>query len=229
MAKDPTFPFYAQDFLIDTLRWSRDMQGLHVCLLAESWANGGLPNENEHPLGLGSTDVQLWFKIKHKWYTKDGHWFNYKLEEVRAARETFREKQREKGILSGKKRKSGSTKVQPKANSGSTTVEPIESESEYEIENRLKGAFDEIYMNAQSGKWPHLDFMFEFRTFCEKVRGSLAHYRSHDTSGLRLAFQSQLRNSKGKNGITKNKRESPADLAAAFAERVSRNAASGEL
>lgn len=205
------------------------MQGLHVCLLAESWANGGLPNDNEHPLGLGSTDVQVWFKIKHKWFLKDGHWFNVKLEEVRAARETFREKQREKGILSGKKRNQKQTTVQPKENHGSTVVEPIESESEYEIENRLKEAFDEIYVEQQQIKWPHIDFMFEFRSFCEKVRGSPVHYRSHDTGGLRLAFQSQLRNAKPKkNGTGKNK-QSTADLAQAFAERVSSDASNGKF
>ena len=63
MARDPAFPFYAQDFLVDTIRWSRSMQGLHISLLAESWANGGLHDDNGAPAGLGSTDVDLWLKI----------------------------------------------------------------------------------------------------------------------------------------------------------------------
>lgn len=232
MAKDPSFPFYAQDYLVDTLRWSRAMQGLHVSLMAESWANGGLIDEGGMPAGLGSTDVELWFKIKHKWQLVDGVWISAKLEEVRADRTAFREKQRQKGILSGKKRNQKPTPVQPKANTGSTLVEPLEceDEKESEIEIKLKGAFDEIYLEAQKMKWPHLDFMFEFRAFCEKVRGSPDHYQNHDTSGLRLALQSQLRNSKGKvNGHTKNGKQSTEELATAFALRVQQDAASKQF
>lgn len=97
------------------------------------------------------------------------------------------------------------------------------------IEDKLKGAFDEIYLDQQKIKWPHLDFLFEFRAFCEKVRGSPEHYRKHDTGGLRLAFQSQLRNAKPKvNGHRKGK-ETPAELAAAFAERVVQDAKRGEF
>jgi hypothetical protein len=211
MAKDPAFPFYAQDYLVDTLRWSRSMQGLHVSLMAESWANDGLVDENGMPEGLGSTDVQLWLKIKHKWTLTDGRWRNNKIEEVRADRIAFREKQREKGILSGKKRNKKSTEPEPKMNRGSTMVEPIESEDEREgVELKLKGALDEIYLEKQSMNWAHVDFMFEYRSFCEKVRGSPAHYANHDTGGIRLAFQSQLRNAKPivkKNGTSNNKQQ----------------------
>jgi hypothetical protein len=230
MAKDPCFPFYAQDYLVDTIRWSRAMQGLHVSLMAESWANGGLVNDNGMPLGLGSTDAELWLKIKHKWSLVGGLWQNAKMEEVRAERIAFREKQREKGILSGKKRNQKQTKHEPKVNNGSTVVEPIEGEIEgEEIEERLKRAFDEIFMDREPMKWPHIDFQFEFNTFCNKVRGSPDKYKQHDTGGLRLAFQSQLRNAKPKvNGHRKNK-ETPADLAAAFANRVMQDANSGKF
>lgn len=228
MAKDPTFPFYAQDFLVDTIRWTRAMQGLHVSLMAESWANGGIPDDDGKPTGLGSTDVEPWFKIKHKWVLADGMWTSPKLEEVRAERESFRQKQREKGILSGKKRNRSSTVVQPKTNSGSTVVEPIESESEYEggIEKKIKEAFDSIYLEQQKMKWPHIDFDFEFRTFCEKVRGSPSAYITRDSDGFRLALQSQLRYAKPRKISTK---QSSSDLASAFAERVRADAASREV
>jgi hypothetical protein len=238
MAKDPTFPFYAQDFLIDTLRWSRDMQGLHVCLLAESWANGGLPNENEHPLGLGSTDVQVWLKIKSKWFLKDDLWFNAKLEEVRAARESFREKQREKGILSGKKRNQRQTKPQPKANSGSTVVEPIESESEYESELKIKKEqipklelfeeifTDELYIGELSRAHPKKNLKQAFEEM----------YIHHSQSPnileawqWRQKFNTWLTIKRDNNGNAKSKRESTSDLAAAFAERVSRDANGGAV
>lgn len=204
MASNPTFPFYANDYLVDTIRWSRAMQGLHISLIAESWANGGLHDDNGAPAGLGSTDVELWLKIKHKWKLVDGLWINEKLEKSRRERIAFVEKQREKGLLSAEQRKNKSTKSQPEPSHGSTGVEPIEDEDEKEndIELKLKESLDEIYLDQQKIKWPHLDFDFEYRTFCEKVRGSPDRYQGRDTSGIRLAFQSQLRYAKKKPNAT---------------------------
>lgn len=156
MAKDPSFPFYAQDYLVDTIRWTRSMQGLHVSLLAESWANGGLQDDGGSPAGLDRTDVELWFKIKHKWVLVDKMWINQKLEDVRADREVFRAKQREKGILSGQKRSQKATKHQPKKNRGSTTVEPLEgeSESEYEVKNKKEPDFSKPDIDGEPLSFP---------------------------------------------------------------------------
>lgn len=101
-----------------------------------------------------------------------------------------------------------------------------ESEYEIDIENKLKGAFDEIYIEQQSIKWPHIDFDFEYNSFCEKVRGSPDHYANHDSQGIRLAFQAQLRNAKHKkingNGTYTDKRQANLiDLATSFAKDVS--------
>jgi len=183
-----------------------------VCLLSESLANGGLQDQDGKPWGLGSTDVEIWLKIKHKWVLKNGKWFSEKLEEVRAARVEFKKRQSEKGILSAKKRKSQSTKPQPNIHHGSTNVEPIESECEKEIEFKLKESFDEIYLEQESMKWQHIDFKFEYLAFCNKVRGSPDHYQNHESSGMRLAFQSQLRNAKKKvNGTYKSKQQQNTD------------------
>jgi hypothetical protein len=67
MAKNPAFPFYAQDYLVDTLRWSREAKSLQVDLLCESWANGALVDNNGAPDGLNDEDLKIWQKIKHKW------------------------------------------------------------------------------------------------------------------------------------------------------------------
>ena len=40
MAKDPTFPFYAQDFLCDTLSWSDRHIGIYTRMLCYFWING---------------------------------------------------------------------------------------------------------------------------------------------------------------------------------------------
>lgn len=109
-----------------------------------------------------------------------------------------------------------------------TVKQTVKQNTEYEnvietdIDNKLKRAFDEIYMEQQKMKWPHLDFDFEYRTFCEKVRGSPTEYQHRDSGGLRLAFQYQLRTSKGKlNGKFTSKTDTnTADLAAKLAKRI---------
>lgn len=77
-----------------------------------------------------------------------------------------------------------------------------------DLDDRLTSALDEIYLDQQRMKWQHVNFDFEVNSFREKVRGSPEHYARHDSGGIRLAFQSQLRNAKHKgNGISKTGRE----------------------
>lgn len=127
MASNPAFPFYANDYLVDTLRWSRGMKSLHVDLMAESWANGKLEDVDGFPKGLNSEDKKLWIKIVHKWKLIDGFWINEKIEKCRVDRQRFLEYQSEKGKKSAEKRK---LLTQPKVNNGSTTVQLLEGEKE---------------------------------------------------------------------------------------------------
>ena len=39
---------------------------------------------------------------------------------------------------------------------------------EYDIDNNLKYGLDEIYLQQQKPKWPHIDFDFEVNTFMRK-------------------------------------------------------------
>lgn len=150
MAKDPTFPFYAQDFIVTTLRWSRAMKGLQIDLMAESWINGGLIDEDGHPAGLMDEDIILWNKIKHRWEMKNNVWIDTELEELRTRRENFRKKQTEIGKKGGRPKKITvtnesqplndleNTKPNPyyKNNGNKTLLENgTESESENLIEN----------------------------------------------------------------------------------------------
>lgn len=117
------------------------------------------------------------------------------------------------------------TQTKPKHEAKTKLHYDLDHDIDFEL--RFKEAFDEIYIEDQRMKWRHIGFDFQFSTFCEKVRGSPEHYRNHDSSGLRLALQSQLRNAKppSKN----NSKQSSSDLAAAFAERVRADAASREI
>lgn len=105
MAKNPAFPFYAADFLVDTLRWSRDMKSLHIDLLCESWVNGVIADDGGAPAGLDNDDRRTWQKIAHKWQLADGRWYNEKMEEVRGRHTAFVEKQRENGARGGRPKK----------------------------------------------------------------------------------------------------------------------------
>jgi hypothetical protein len=105
---------------------------------------------------------------------------------------------------------------------GSNQVQSLPAELPVDIEENLQTAFDEIYLEQQKMKWPNLDFDFEFRTFCEKVRGSPDQYVSHQTGSIRLAFQYQLRNAKSikSNGTTAagKKQQHTSKLAASVAK-----------
>jgi hypothetical protein len=105
-------------------------------------------------------------------------------------------------------------------------------DTENDIELKLKGAFDENYLDKEPMKWAHLDFNFELQTFINKVRGSPEDYTTHDRNGLRKAFQYQLRNSKGKskNGSTKDKStEHLSSLVEGFKRRHGQDAAKGPV
>lgn len=205
------------------------MQGLHVSLMAESWANGGIPDDNGAPAGLGSTDNDLWLKIKHKWTLVDGLWTSPKLEEVRAEREAFREKQREKGILSGKKRNQNKTKIQPKMNSGSTTVEPIEGESESEDESGLKTKLEIFEMLFSDERFlSDLQMTHKGKDIKQGFEECYTHHSNAPNPPQylwqwRQKLNTWLTNMKY-DKPSKNGKQSTVDLAAAFEERVRKDA-----
>lgn len=164
MGKDPAFPWYASDFVVDTIQWDRAMQGLHCYLLSVSWTNRGLTADPTGiPTGLQPGDVEIWNRIKHKWQLKDGTFFSAKQEEIREKRKKFISSQSEKGKASAKKR--GSTLVD---HSVTLPVQPIEKENEYEIENEWirwgKQIVDgtDIYWDQMKGRKIATEEMAEF-------------------------------------------------------------------
>jgi hypothetical protein len=134
VAKDPSFSFYAQDYLVDTFQWDRGSKSLHVDLLALSWINGFIEADIAGvPVGLSDDDKQLWHsRVKYKWELKDGKLVNLRLEDGREKRKKFLAGQSDKGKKSAEKR----TKGKPDSNHGSTTVQQGSNHlnTEYEIE-----------------------------------------------------------------------------------------------
>lgn len=83
---------------------------------------------------------------------------------------------------------------------------PLDFVSRESIDEKISSALDELYIDQQRMKWSHVDFNLELFSFIEKVRGSPDKYQEHDASGIRQAFQYQLRNAKKKIPNGKNDR-----------------------
>jgi uncharacterized protein YdaU (DUF1376 family) len=198
MAKDPAFLFYPGDWLGGTIGMTFEQKGAYMELLMMQFTRGHMTEHMiRHVIG------QNWDTLKDKFkQDQTGLWYNERLDLEKDRRQNF--------VLSRKNNIKGEnqhTKVHKKTGHKTKHMTfHMENEdiNENVIDNTINRALDEIYLDQQKPKWPHLDFDFEVNSFKEKVRGSPEHYRSHDSSGLRLAFQSQLRNAKKKfNGTDK--------------------------
>ena len=215
----PYMPLMMGDWIKGTRGMRADVKGVYIGLLIHQYDHGYLPSDVDD-LSLIEPEVgKVWVKLKEKFEEfEPGKLRNKKLEEVRA----FWNKQANNGKKGGRPNKpnpEANPNSNPKPNPNQKLHYDLDLDLDYEL--RIKEAFDQIYLEDQEMKWPHLDFKFQFRTFCEKVRGSPDHYRLHNTNGLRLALQKQLRDAKP---TSKNGKQTTSDLAAAFAERVRRDA-----
>lgn len=230
MSKQPYIPFYVGDYLKDTRVLPLAVRGAWVDLILFMWdapVRGeliGTLQEIARMIGCDTSEAKFALDLLNQKKTADIILLTtneYKIVSRRMKKDAeisaIRSEVGKKGVLSKKNKPFAEPKVQAKPKQNTD----IDNDTDYDIELNIKGAFDEIYIEGQQMKWPHLDFMFEYRTFCEKVRGSPEHYKNHDTGGLRLAFQKQLRESKNKkNGTSKDKREQHIEgLAADFAAK----------
>lgn len=217
-------PLMMGDWIKGTRGMRADVKGVYIGLLIHQYDHGYLPADVEE-LSLIEPEVgKVWVKLKEKFEEfEPGRLRNKKLEEVR----DFWSKQASNGKKGGRP-KTQKPEVNPNNNPepNPNTKLHYDLDPDIDIDLRFKEAFDEIYLEDQEMKWPQLDFKFQFRTFCEKVRGSPEHYRLHTTNGLRLALQKQLRDAKPN---TKNRKQSTSDLATAFAERVRADVAAGKF
>jgi len=118
MSKDPAYPMYAQDFDMDTAAWGTDEIGIYVRLLNYEWVNGSIPDDIQRIakiVRVSPRKLQKSWEIISKKFAKNGdnNLQNRRMEEEREKRLNYIESQREKGILSAKKRWGGVTTVKP--------------------------------------------------------------------------------------------------------------------
>lgn len=190
LAKDPAFLFYYDRFLSGTISMSDAEVGQYIRLMCIQ-ANKGHITKKDMLNICKSYDNDVCLKFAPQ---PDGTFVNQVLAEIVDQRKAYTESRRNnrKGT---KQKKVSSTYVSHMVNVN----------VDVSIEDKLNSALDEIYLESQKPKWGHVDFDFELESFREKVRGSPAHYAGHDTGGIRLAFQSQLRNAKSKKTIHNGK------------------------
>ena len=120
MNKPPAFQFYADDFLAGTFDMSTADVGAYIRLLCHQWNRGSIPVEPEKQQRLAGGSVSD--EVRHKFRRgKDGLLRNERLELERQKQAEYREKQRQKGILSGQSRR---TTVEQRLNNGCVLVEP---------------------------------------------------------------------------------------------------------
>ena len=108
MNQPPAFQFYADDFLGGTIDLTTEEVGAYIRLLCFQWNRGSVPVQADKLKLIAGCDVTEAVKLKFP------HGKNERLEQERQKQADYREKQRQKGILSGQARfNRGSTVVQP--------------------------------------------------------------------------------------------------------------------
>lgn len=237
MAKQPYIPFYVGDYLKDTRMLPISVRGFWVDVILFMWDNPirgeiiGTLEEVSRMVGCTEDEARFALNLLKQKGTAEiilldsGEWH---IVSRRMKRDAEISKKRSKAGKNGVKAKFAQANAEAKPQAKVKQNTEYDNEVDNDIEINIKEAFDEIYLEQESMKWPHLDFKFEFNSFLNKIRGAPKEYFNRDSGSLRLAFQYQLRNSKGKkNGTTK--KQSPADLAASFAERVMQDARGGKV
>lgn len=196
MAKDPAFLFYPNDWLGGTIGMTFEEKGAYMELLMMQFNRGHMTSHM-----CGQVVGQIWDNIKDKFVQDEkGLWYNRRLEEEQENRKNFTNSRKNNlsGINQYTKKDSKSGHKNGHMTSHMENVNEDVNEDINTIDNNIKRAFDEIYISGIRRSWSHVDFDFELKSFCEKVKGSPSKYKQHDAEGLRLALQSQLRNSKSK-------------------------------
>lgn len=205
-SKQPYIPLYVGDYLKDTRILPLAVRGAWVDLILFMWdapVRGeiiGTIEDFARLMSCEKTEAEFALNLLKQKGTADFTLLNdgqTKIESRKMKRDAEISQKRSEagknGVDAKKEKQFAEAKQEAKLKQN--------TEYEYDIEfidNNLKSAFDEIYINREKMVWKRVDFDFELQTFCNKVRGSPEKYKGHDTGSLRLALQAQLRNAKQK-------------------------------
>lgn len=191
MAKDPRFNFYPDNWIGGIEGFTLEQEGAYLSLIIMQSKVGRFTKEQamdklmQRTRGNTAVCTRLWKFLKMKFETDGKLYWNNRLEKEIDKSKRHSKLQSER-VLARWNKESGNTAVIPVYGIG------------IGIDNKIKESFDEIYLQTQRMQWGHIDFEFEYNAFCNKVRGSPGKYQDHDTDGMRLALQSQLRTARRK-------------------------------
>jgi len=111
MKSGPSFQFYAQDFLVDTLGWTDEEVGYYTRLLAIEWVNGPLPKNEQNLRKIWKKSPKkfqkLWQTLSTKFIENPSNseeLINVRLEKTRQEQIEFRLRQSESGRKGASKR-----------------------------------------------------------------------------------------------------------------------------
>lgn len=215
MGKQPYIPFYVGDYIKDTRVLPLAVRGAWVDLILYMWESpvrGELTGTIEDFARLMSCEKSE-AKFALDLLKQKGTADFFLLDDGQL--KVISRKMKRDAEISKIRSEAGKNGVKAKINNDFASAKAKAKhkqnpEYEYEVENentielKLKESLDDLYLDQQRPKWSHIDFDFEYQTFCDKVRGSPEKYSTHDAGSLRLAFQSQLRFAKKKpNGTQK--------------------------
>lgn len=206
--KDPSFPFYAQDFTVGVMHFSMAERGIYITLLAYQWVNGKIPKER---LGfiLGYDWEKHWVIVGDKFKeVEPGFLLNERLESERDKRARFKEKQSENGVKGGRPRNIKANE-NPNNNPNETQIQsqstsqkkPLENENEYENEkDNEKESENENLPKAEKRKIDFDAVVNIFNSLCKRLpevkkitdsrRKAIAgRVEEHGLQGIGLVFQ----------------------------------------
>jgi len=215
MAKDPAFLFYPGDWQGGTMTMSRFIKGCYIDLLVAQFNSGPLSLEEIRTV-LGADFGQAWPSLQKKFKQANSLFFNERLEVEKTKRTAYsqsRSKNRKKSYQQTydktyvqhmeNENRNENTIEKEKGVQGEKIPMAAEGEADYhtnEIEIAIALAFTEKFLLRETteGKqaYPGIDINLQLKQFLMKVRGSPDKYSSHGSSGLRQAFQAQLRTAK---------------------------------
>jgi uncharacterized protein YdaU (DUF1376 family) len=122
-SKEPWFPFYAADWLTDTLGMSQFSKGMYIDLLSYQWINGSIPTDDNQLCRIAGCDHMSefndhWHYISPKFEELEGgQMVNRRLVKVRQQQDRFIEQKRQAGRASGAARR--------KKGNGSSDIEQV--------------------------------------------------------------------------------------------------------
>lgn len=209
MAKDPAFNFYTNDFDQKTKFFSHEQVGMYLRLLMAQHQHGHLTEAQMMHI-CGRYDADVFGKFEQD---PEGKFFNDRLDTEIEKRRAYSESRKKNRSKKDNTSSSHDTHMSPHMDYENEIENDLKNKKESKnvsrgtIDERLKTALDEIYIDQQRVKWSHINFDLELFGFIEKVRGSPEFYAQHDTAGLRLAFQSQLRHAKKKTDGPRSKND----------------------